>query len=153
MIRPLNLDAAIYDLRVHNLNHLSGNLSRLIYLAATRDYNTGKYHHDGLAIRFSPNIANQALAACHRDTFEHLGALPLEQLVAELEAYVVSNSSEEDELIKLWISLEPFRVVIPVASDPISAQLFCSNVRIALAILDSRAKRLQKNQPGASRRP
>ena len=31
--------------------------ARLIYLASMRDYNTGKYHHDGLAARFSPAVA------------------------------------------------------------------------------------------------
>lgn len=153
MIGPLSVGAAVEDLRIHTLNSLSGDLSRLIYLASTRDYNTGKYYHDGLAVRFSPTIANQALAACHQETFEHLVELPLEQLVYEVEDYAKSNSSEKDELVTMWLTLEPFRIVIPVASDPISTQLFCSNVRIALAILDSRARNPQRNQPGASQLP
>lgn len=152
-VNPLSLSAAMDDLRKHTLRALAGNLSRLIYLAATRDYNTGRYYHDGLAIRFSPSIAGQALAACHRETFENLAELPLEQFVCQLEEYVRSNSSDWEELLSMWRTLEPFRVVIPNACDPISAQLFCSNVRVALAVLDCRAKNLRKNQSGASPLP
>ena len=150
MIGPLSLGAAVEDLRKHSLNCLSGTLTRLIYLAATRDYNTGKYYHDGLALKFSPTIANQALAICHQETFEQLVELPLEQFVGQLEKYVEANGSAKDELIRMWLTLEPFRVVIPTACDPVSAQLFSSNVRIALGVLESRAKSLQKYQPSAS---
>ena len=153
MVDSLSLNAAMDDLRRHTLNTLPGNLSRLIYLAATRDYNTGKYYHDGLAIRFSPGITNQALAACHRETFENLAELRIEQLVRQLEEYVESNCSDREELLSMWRTLEPFRVVVPAACDPIAAQLFCSNVRIALAVLECRAKNLRKNQPGASPLP
>lgn len=153
MDNTLSLSAAIDDLKKHTLRSLTGDLTRLVYLAATRDYNTGRYYHDGLAIRFSASMANQALAACHRETFEHLLELPLAQFVGELEEYIESNSSEKEELVSMWKTLEPFRIVVPVACDPISAQLFCSNVRLALAVLDFRAKNLQRNQPGASQLP
>lgn len=152
-VNSLGLSQAIDDLKKHSLRSLSGDLSRLIYLAATRDYNTGKYYHDGLAIRFSSSMAGQALAACHREIFEQLMELPLEQFVGQLEEYVESNSSEKEELIKMWQTLEPFRIVIPNACDPISAHLFCSNLRIALAILEHRAKNPRKNQPTASQLP
>ena len=153
MVNPLSLGAAMEDLKKQTLSYLPGNLSRLIYLAATRDYNTGKYYHDGLAIRYSPSVAGQALAACHREAFDRLVELPLEPFVCQLEDYVESNSADREELIAMWRTLEPFRVVIPVSCDPIAAELFCSNLRIALAILDSRAKNPRKNQPGASPLP
>ena len=152
-VNPLSLGAAMDDLRKHTLSTLPGHLSRLIYLAATRDYNTGRYYHDGLALRFSTGVANQALAACHRESFENLTELRLEQLVRQLEEYLESNSSDREELLSMWRTLEPFRVVVPVDCDPISAQLFCSNIRIALAVLESRAKNPRKNQPDASPLP
>ena len=41
-------------------------LGRLIYLASMRDYNTGNYHHDGLAASFSPPVtAREALEMAH----------------------------------------------------------------------------------------
>ena len=125
----------------------------MVYLAATRDYNTGKYYHDGLAIKFTQEIASQALAACHQETFQRLVEAPLEDLVGQLDKYIKSNNSEEAEVISTWLELEPFRVTIPLNCDPISAQLFCSNLRIALAILDSRAKNPLKSCPAAWQLP
>lgn len=149
MVNPSSLSAAIDDLKKHTLHSLAGDLTRLIYLAATRDYNTGRYYHDGLSIRFSASIASQALAACHQETFDCLVELPLEELLGQLEEYIKSNNSEKEELVSTWQTLEPFRIVIPLACDPISAQLLCSNIRIALAVLDFRAKNLQRNLPSA----
>ena len=63
----------------------------MIYLASTRDYNTGLYYHQGLALRFSEEAACEALADCHREAFEELVAASLEELVYELEAYLKST--------------------------------------------------------------
>jgi len=40
------------DLVNRTLSRISCDLGRLIYLASTREYNTGNYHHEGLASRF-----------------------------------------------------------------------------------------------------
>ena len=52
-------------------------VARLIYLASMRDYNTGKYRHDGLAARFSADDAGEALEMAHREIFYAVAALPL----------------------------------------------------------------------------
>ncbi|MFZ0334613.1 MAG: hypothetical protein WAN10_08990 [Candidatus Acidiferrales bacterium] len=116
----------------------------MVYLAATRDYNTGKYYHDGLAGRFTQEIANQALAECHQEVFQRVAEAPLKELVSELEEYTKGDYSE-NELVSTWLTLEPYRVIIPLNCDSLSAKLFCSNFRIALAILESRAKNRLKN--------
>ena len=78
--------AAADDLRRRTLADMTQPLERLIYLASTRDYNTGLYYHHGLAVRFSEEAACEALADCHREAFEELVAASLEELVYELEA-------------------------------------------------------------------
>ena len=60
------------DLRRRTLSHIKRPLDRLIYLASTRDYNTGFYYHDGLASRFSQEVVCEALADCHRQAFREL---------------------------------------------------------------------------------
>lgn len=146
MLRPLNLGAAVEDLRKHSLAPLRGEIARLVYLAATRDYNTGKYYHDGLSVRFSPEIASQALAECHQEIFRKIVETPLKELVTQLEEYIRSEPGcPTDQIVSTWSTLESYRVIIPLACDPLSAKLFCSNFMIALAILESRAKNRLKN--------
>ncbi len=91
--KKVTVKEAYDDLLRRSLSKIRGDLARLIYLASTRDYNTGKYHHDGLAARFQAEIAG------------------------------------------VWQKLEPYRVALPVDVNVAAAQLFVSNVKLALAIL------------------
>lgn len=140
MLKSMNIEAAIADLRRRTLPYVPGEIGRLIYLAATRDYNTGKYYHDGLASAFSNEVANQALEECHNEIFRSLVESSLEDIVGQLERYLSSICEEASEIIGFWERIEPYRIAVPVSSDPLSARLFCSNIKIALAILKSRAK-------------
>ena len=128
------VQAAYDDLLRRSLARLSGDLERLIYLASTRDYNTGIYHHDGLAARFRPDAAGKALEIAHRDIFYRLSAYSLEQLVQELELYLNSSHESPADVLRIWQKLEPYRVAIPLDVNPAVARLFLSNVRLALAI-------------------
>jgi hypothetical protein len=141
--------AAADDLRRRTLVEMTQPLERLIYLASMRDYNTGLYYHQGLAARFSEEAACEALAGCHREAFEELVDASLEELVHELEAYLQNTRVAPSDFIAAWKGLEPYRVAVPVGIDSLSSELVFSNLKVALAILESRlAARLE---PGASR--
>jgi hypothetical protein len=140
------VQAAYDDLLQRSLAKLPGDLSRLIYLASTRDYNSGAYHHDGLAARFRPEAASKALEIAHRDIFYQLAALSLAQLVEELELYLNSSHESPADVLRMWQKLEPFRVAIPVDVNPAMARLFLSNVRLALAIWRHRQEHAQESQ-------
>jgi hypothetical protein len=144
VLRAIKVDTAIEDLKKHSLAPLRGEVAQLVYLAATRDYNTGKYYHDGLAARFTQEIAGQALAECHKEVFQKIVDTPLENIVLQLEEYI-KGGYPENEILNTWRTLEPYRVIIPLSCDPLSAKLFCSNFMIALAILESRGKNRQQN--------
>src|SRR5436190_1559634 len=60
---PSLVEDALRDLRNRTLAKLDGDLARLVYLASTRDYNTGRYAHDGLSFRFSESVAETAGAS------------------------------------------------------------------------------------------
>ena len=49
-VKLVPVQAAYDDLLNRSLSKISCDLARLIYLASTRDYNTGTYHHDGLVL-------------------------------------------------------------------------------------------------------
>jgi hypothetical protein len=133
--RTITVEQAYDDLLHRSLSKITGDFARLIYLASTRDYNTGKYHHDGLAARFQPEITCQALELAHRRIFHRIAAFSLEQIVSELEIYVRSSRQNRDEVLQVWQKLEPYRVALPVNVNAALAQLFLSNIKLALVIL------------------
>ena len=67
-----------------------------------RDYNTGLYYHDGLASRFSQEVACEALADCHREAFRQLVGCSLEKLVCQMEAYMASTHTSPAEFLAAW---------------------------------------------------
>jgi len=148
-IKRMDLEAATEDLKKRTLAGLPGDVSRLIYLASTRDYNTGQYYHEGLASCFSEEVAARALAACHQEVFKFLAFGPLENLVQELDIYVRSTPARPEQVLETWRKLEPYRVTLPSGCDRLSAEFFFSNVRIALLILELRQSICPASQPGA----
>jgi hypothetical protein len=132
--------AASQDLRNRTLSHIPGSLERLIYLASMRDYNTGLYHHDGLALRFSEEASCEALADCHREAYRELLSCSLEEIVSQLQAYMQSSSSDPAEFLAAWKGLRPYRVAVPAETDPLAAEFLFSNLKVALAILESRLR-------------
>ena len=144
MIRAAQPDeAAVRDLEERTLPALRGELTRLVYLASTRDYNTGRYQHDGLAHRFTPDAAQTALRRCHEATFRTLVFSSLRDVVRELDVYAQAAPEGPDQVLDAWRRLEAYRVLIPAGCDSLAGQLFVSNVKIALEILRSGGPRDQ----------
>jgi hypothetical protein len=146
--RLANLDAqkAYDDLCQRTLAKISGNLNRMIYLASTRDYNSGRYHHAGLEGAFGYEAVRQALEAAHQEIFGKLTRSSLEELVRELELYVRSSGESPEELLRTWRTLQPYRVAIPLGVDRMAAQLLLSNLKLGLEVLQKRRSQ-QPNHP------
>jgi hypothetical protein len=62
------------------------------------------------------------------------------ELVRQLEIYVSVIPEAPTNILRAWSKLEPFRVLMPISSDRLSAELFVSNVRVALTILRNQRK-------------
>src|ERR1700722_13175047 len=136
--RRLDVQEAVQDMRWKTLGKIARPLDRLIYLASMRDYNTGLYYHEGLAARFTQEIACQALAECHREVFRQLIGCSLRDLVGQVEGYMGTTHTSAAEFIAVWKGLEPYRVTVPVEADVLSAEFLFSNLKVALAILEQR---------------
>jgi hypothetical protein len=145
----MDVQQATDDLRRRTLAEIPRILDQLIYLASTRDYNTGLYYHDGLASRFSQEVACEALADCHREVFRDLVGTSLQDLVSQMQAYMASTHTRPVDFLTAWRKLEPYRVAVPVETDPLLAEFLFSNFKIALAILEARLNPLPA-EPGAS---
>jgi len=138
--KNVEIEPAVRDLRNRTLSRLPGDFSRLVYLASSRDLNTGRYSHDGLAFHFSENVASKAMAACHREIFDRLVYASLEELIEELCNYMSSTDERPEEFLKSWKHLGSYRVTIPSECDELEAEVFLSNVKMALAILQTGQK-------------
>lgn len=138
--RNIDIESAVSDLRNRTLSRLPCDFSRLVFLASTRDYNTGQYYHDGLTFHFSERVASEALATCHRQIFDQLVFCPLHELIEEVKMYVFSTEESAEDVLKSWKHLESYRVTVPSQCDELAAGLFLSNVRMALAILQNRQR-------------
>lgn len=144
--RNVDIEPAITDLRNRTLSRLPGDFSRLVYLASSRDCNTGQYYHDGLAFHFSQGVASKAMALCHREVFDRLVYTSLEELIEELCTYIASTDERPENFLKTWKHLESYRVTIPSECDQLEADVFVSNVKMALAILQAQQNPAQDEQ-------
>jgi hypothetical protein len=126
------IEAAADDLQNRTLNELSSDLTRLVYLSSTRDYNTGEYQHAGLADRYGTAVAQKALARCHDEVFQGLLATGLRDLVVQLKAYIATTGAEQERVLDAWCRLQAYRVLIPAGCDEWSADFFVSNIKVAL---------------------
>jgi hypothetical protein len=126
------------DLWQRTLGKISGDLNRLIYLASTRDYNSGRYHHAGLETTFGYDAVKQALETAHQEIFWKLTRSSLEHLVGELEVYIRCSGESPEELLRTWRTLQPYRVAIPLEVDAMAAQLLLSNLKLGLEVLQKR---------------
>ena len=147
--RYIDVEPAATDLRNRTLSRLPGDFSRLVYLASSRDLNTGHYSHDGLAFHFSENVASKAMALCHREIFDRLVYAPLEELIEELANYISSTDERPEDFLKSWEHLGSYRVTIPSECDELEAQVFLSNLKMALAILRLRQKHSSRDEQPA----
>src|SRR5258708_22227247 len=136
--RNIDIEPAITDVRRRSLSRLPGVFSRLVYRASSRDLSTGRYSNDGLAFHFSETVASKAMAACHTEIFDRLLFCSLEELIVELRKYISSTEIRPGDDLRSWKHLGSYRVTIPLECDKLAAEIFTSNVKIALESLQTR---------------
>jgi len=130
----MNISSVLAEFRERSLRYVQGNLAKLVYLSSCRDYNSGRYRHDGLATRFSETAVHEGLALCHRDLFEQMIQAPLTEWIEELRLYFTST---DPDAARVWKELRPYQIAIPRGTTALEAELFMSNLKIALEILES----------------
>jgi hypothetical protein len=152
-LKRMDVEAAKEDLRIRTLGPIGYEFGRLLYLASTRDYTSGEYHHYGLERLFSELAAREALAACHQEVFYGLAICSLKSLVLQVERFMLSGGRDLQNSVNAWENLEVYRLTVPNECDRLTAGLLLSNIKIAMALLKSRPPAQPLTTQSASPRP
>src|SRR5260221_12531145 len=126
----------IQDLTVSTLARISSLYSRLAYLASLRDISTNFYDHSGLDPVYPQAAVRQALEQCHQELFERILETPLVVQEEDLRAPLRTLPNGSRNAAAQWRRLEAYRALLPAESPEYLKELFCSNVRAILEILE-----------------
>ncbi len=149
----MDIEAAKEDLKNRTLAQLGYDFARLLYLSSLRDFSTGEYHHHGLAASFSESAARGALAACHQELFHSLVLSPLESFVAQIDRFIRSTHKDYKSALSVWEKLQACNTAVPSVCDQMTADLFRSNIKVAMALLKSSRSFQEEKSQSASPRP
>jgi hypothetical protein len=142
---------AMEDIRERSLAHFPCEVAKLLYLSSTRDYSTGRYHHEGLLLSHTMDTAEKALRYSHNQIFEALVIASLEDLVRDLQIFFSYTLADEARTLAFWKQLEPYRLAVPEESGTLSRELFFANIKTALAVVEGRLAQRPQSQQSALR--
>jgi len=151
--KRMDIEAAKQDLRTRTLAQMGNDFARLLYLSSLRDFSTGEYHHHGLATSFSESAASGALTACHQELFYSLVLLPLESFVVQIDRFIRSTHKDYENVLSASEKLQAYNTAVPSDCDEMAADLFRSNIKIAMALLKSSRPFQEGTSQSASPRP
>jgi len=126
----------IHDLTLSTLARISSSFSRLAYLSSLRDFSTNVYDHAGLSAFYPKTAVQQALEQCHQELFERILETPLAVQEEDLRAHFRTLPNGSRRAAAQWRRLESYRALLPAESPEYLKELFCSNVRAILEILE-----------------
>lgn len=126
---------AVSDLWRNTLSQIPTVFGRLVYLAALRDANSGRYEHHGLALVFGDAEADRALRRSHIQTFSEWLCFNLEQQQADLDLYLSALMDERRRVVDTWARLEPFRSLVPSSATRAETELYLADFRALLGLL------------------
>jgi hypothetical protein len=126
----------IQDFTLTTLAAIPSAFARLTYLASLRDLSSGRYGHAGLTAVYPSEAVQQALEQCHEEIFERILESPLEEQERDLRAHLEGMEPGLGVAVLHWRKLEAYRTLLPVEAPDYLKDLFCSNIRALLEILE-----------------
>jgi hypothetical protein len=125
----------VQDFTLTTLARIPGLLARLTYVASLRDLSSGRYEHAGLAALYPDEALQQAIGLCHEQVFESVLETPLSAQQEDLQTCLSAMQGGLRSAIIHWRNMESYRVLMPEQSPDYLKDLFCSNLRALLEIL------------------
>jgi hypothetical protein len=127
----------IHDFAVTTLAAIPNDFGRLTYIASLRDLSTGRYEHAGLAALYPADAIQQALKQCHEEVFQRILETPLVLQEEDLKNCLDGMEGPLRSTVTHWRQMEAYRILMPEDSPEYLKELFCSNLRALLGILQT----------------
>ena len=127
----------IHDFAVNTLSVIPNDFGRLTYITSLRDLSTGRYEHAGLAALYPAEAIQQALKQCHEEIFQRILEMPLALQEGDLRNCLEGMEGPLSDTVSHWRQMEAYRVLMPEDSPGYLKELFCSNLRVLLEILQT----------------
>lgn len=127
----------IHDFAINTLAVIPNDFGRLTYITSLRDLSTGRYEHAGLAALYPAEAIQQALKQCHEEIFQRILETPLALQEGDLKSCLEGMEGALCDTVSHWRQMEAYRVLMPEDSPEYLKELFCSNLRALLEILQT----------------
>jgi len=127
----------VRDFTATTLAAIPNVFGRLIYIASLRDLSTGRYEHSGLTAVYSPDSVQEAVKFCHQEIFARVLEMPLSVQEQCLTECLDNMPGSMHETVAHWRHLESYRVLPPEGAPDYLRELFFSNLRALLEILET----------------
>jgi len=136
----------IQDFTLTTLAGIPSVFSRLAYMASLRDLSSGRYEHAGLAALYPDEGIQQALQLCHEQVFERVLETPLETQEKDLRECLEHMPGGLSATVTHWRRMEAYRVLMPEREPTYLKELFCSNLRALLEILQAECSTVRSGE-------
>ena len=128
-------ERATHDFWSRTLSQIPTTFGRVAYLAGLRNENSGHYQHFGLAQRYSDEEADRVLRSSHEQVFAEWLNYPLARQRQDLEEHLRSIEGERKVVLETWLTLTPYRNLIPVGTREAERLLYITDLELILEIL------------------
>lgn len=133
----LRIQPIVRDFTATTLAAIPNVFGRLTYIASLRDLSSGRYEHSGLSVVYPPDSVQEALKYCHQEIFLRVLEMPLAIQERDLCECLEGMSGPIAKTISHWRQLESYRILPPEDAPDYLRELFFSNLRALLEILES----------------
>jgi hypothetical protein len=133
----LRIQPIVRDFAETTLAAIPNVFARLTYIASLRDLSSGRYEHSGLATVYPAEAVQEALKFCHQEIFSRFLETPLSVQEQDLSECLEGMSGSMAATVAHWRQLEAYRILPPEDAPDYLRELFFSNLRVLLEILDS----------------
>ncbi len=148
-IKPTQVQSSVVYVNENILRNLPNDLTKLVYLASIRDYNTGTYLHPEFSHLYDLKFADQVLRLCHEKVFGRMLGTSIREYVTQMTMYIQFTGADEREVIATWKSLQAYRATVPVTADKLAVEVFSLNVDTALSVLEEALQRSSTEDSGS----
>ena len=137
--------SVVRDFAATTLAAIPNMFGRLVYIASLRDLSSGNYEHAGLAALYSPQAVQESLECCHYEIFQKILETPLSIQAQDLAECLQGMAGSYPSTLSHWREMEAYRVLLPTNTPAYLKELFFSNLRALLEILQAENSTVRSN--------